>query len=52
VAAVKPISECVESQNGFVFEAPQRHRTIGFPSSGSSNSLPSASISRIGPVTL
>ena len=31
---------------------PQRQRTIGSPSSRSSNSLPSASISRIGPVTL
>jgi hypothetical protein len=35
-----------------VFDPPQRHSTIGFPSSGSSNSFPSASISRIGPVTL
>jgi hypothetical protein len=31
---------------------PQRQSTIGLPSSGSSYSLPSASISRIGPVTL
>jgi hypothetical protein len=39
------------SQNGFVFEPPHRHRTIDSPS-GISYSFPSASISRIGPVTL
>src|SRR6185312_9967419 len=51
-AASKPIFECVLSQNGFVCDAPQRQRAIGRPSSGRSKTLPSASISRIGPVTL
>ena len=46
-----PCSRWALSQNGFVCDLPQRHRTIE-PSSGSSNALPSASISRIGPVTL
>jgi hypothetical protein len=52
VAASKPIFEWVPSQNGLVVEPPQRHSAIGRPSSGSSNSLPSASMMRIGPVTL
>ena len=50
-AASKPIFECVLSQKGLVVEAPQRHRTMPSPS-GSSYSLPSASITVTGPVTL
>ena len=48
----KPFRLWDVSQNGFVSEPPQRHSTMGFPSSASSYSFPSASISRIGPVTL
>ena len=50
-AASKPICEWVLSQKGFVVEAPQRHSTTPSPS-GSSNSLPSASMIVTGPVTL
>jgi hypothetical protein len=50
-AASNPIFECVLSQKGFVSEPPQRHSTTDSPF-GTSYSLPSASISRIGPVTL
>src|SRR5215213_7885640 len=50
-AASKPIFECVPSQKGFVVDPPQRQRAIASPS-GRSYSLPSASISVIGPVTL
>jgi len=39
------------SQNGLVAECPHRHSTIESPS-GSSNALPSASITRTGPTTL
>jgi hypothetical protein len=39
------------SQNGFVFDPPQRQSTTDSPS-GTSYSFPSASIRRIGPVTL
>jgi hypothetical protein len=28
-AALNPTSECVPSQNGFVFDAPQRQRNAG-----------------------
>ena len=51
-AASNPILEWVLSQNGLVVEPPQRQSTIGSPSSPRSYSLPSASINRIGPVTL
>jgi hypothetical protein len=50
-AASKPTCEWDLSQKGFVFDAPQRHNTTLSPG-GSSNSLPSASIRRTGPVTL
>ena len=48
----EPRSECVPSQNGLVVDPPQRQSTIDSPSAPTSYSLPSASISRIGPVTL
>src|SRR5436305_15319834 len=51
-AAWKPICEWVLSQNGLVFDAPQRQSATGRASSGGSNTLPSPSISRIGPGTL
>ena len=51
-AASKPIFECVPSQNGLVVEPPQRHSAIVSPRSDRSYSLPSASMSLTGPVTL
>jgi hypothetical protein len=39
------------SQNGFVAECPQRQSTMELPC-GTTNSLPSASTIRTGPVTL
>src|SRR5215212_10798722 len=51
-AASKPIFECVPSQNGFVVEPPQRQSTMLSPISPRSYSVPSASITVTGPVTL
>ena len=50
-SATKPTRRCDLSQNGFVCECPQRQSTIASPG-GSTNSLPSASITRTGPSTL
>src|SRR3954447_7962658 len=52
-AASKPIFECVLSQNGFVVDAPQRQSTIesSFVWCVRSYSLPSASMTRTGPLT-
>lgn len=51
-AASKPIFECVPSQNGLVVEPPQRQSATVSPLSERSYSVPSASITFTGPVTL
>src|SRR4029077_17121907 len=48
-AALKPIFECVPSQNGFSVEAPQRQSAIRF---SAGNFIPSASINSTSPVTM
>jgi hypothetical protein len=48
-AALKPIFECVPSQNGFSVDAPQRQSAIRF---STGNLLPSASINSTSPETM
>jgi hypothetical protein len=48
-AALKPIFECVPSQNGFSVEAPQRQSAIRF---SAGNLFPSASINSTSPITM
>ena len=48
-AALKPIFECVPSQNGFSVDAPQRHSAILF---STGNLFPSASINSTSPFTM
>ena len=48
---MKPTRRWLLSQNGFVRECPQRQSAIALPS-GSTNSFPSASITRTGPSIL
>jgi hypothetical protein len=48
-AALKPIFECVPSQNGFSVEAPQRQSAIRF---STGNLFPSASINSTSPETM
>src|SRR5437773_8554712 len=56
-ASEKPFRLCVPSQNGFVAEPPQRHRTTtsaGLPSlrGGTGSSRPSGVTMRTGPCTI